>query len=627
MKKPAPVVTRAAVRRLLQAHLLVSAVLIPGSLRASVVTVPDDYTTIQAAIDVGADTVFVREGEYAEVPQAYRGVALLGLGPTRPRIAGLTISNPYGWLSRKWRISAIDVAGPVLMHTGNPHARLLDIAFDRCRLAEGLVHDAGDPIDIDTLSLTHCMLEGQSDGRAVFLRMYSDTSTAGWSWNVEGFATVDSCWFSGGVNQALRVGGNDQASASIVGNVIEYAPKGLALFGFGDATIRSNVVRHASAIGMALDAWRVQLQDNEISDCGIGLYRYQADATTLIGNKILRTANTGAQFRVQRDLLRVERNVIGNCGGSAVAVLQYAPSASIRFDQNTLYDAAGSGILIVEAESAALTVTGNVGFGIEAFGLQVVSSSFRSATLGCNDWFANGLGAVSGMAVSATDVAVDPGFCDVANDDVSLYSDSPLLSQAQCARIGARGIGCSPPALKVLSVASNRVGLRVHWEIESASSVESWIERADQAAGPWDSLGTGATSATHGRELLDAAVAPDRAYHYRVSWMDRGAVVHGAPVMGTWIDAGRLSSATPNPALNDVKVEWVLAQPGRTDIHIFDLAGREVSVVAKGTYGVGRHQAQWNGQWQGRGPAPAGMYIVRISSADRTTSHRVMLVR
>ena len=52
-----------------------------------------------------------------------------------------------------------------------------------------------------------------------------------------------------------------------------------------------------------------------------------------------------------------------------------------------------------------------------------------------------------------------------------------------------------------------------------------------------------------------------------------------------------------------------------------------VETYLKGAYGVGRHQAQWNGHWQGRGPAPAGMYIVRISSADRTTSHRVLLVR
>ena len=158
------------------------------------------------------------------------------------------------------------------------------------------------------------------------------------------------------------------------------------------------------------------------------------------------------------------------------------------------------------------------------------------------------------------------------------------------------------------------------------SSVESWIERASQAAGPWDSLGTGNPTGSNTFELLDRAVAPDHAYVYRVAWRDRGAIVRGSPVSGSWTDAGRLSNVSPNPARGEVTVDWVLARPGATDIRVFDLAGREMSVVARGSFGVGRHQVRWDGRWDARGIAPAGMYIVRILSGERTTSHRILLL-
>jgi len=297
----------------------------------------------------------------------------------------------------------------------------------------------------------------------------------------------------------------------------------------------------------------------------------------------------------------------------------------LHFAQNTLYKAHGSGILIGEGDGT-LTAEGNIGYGMSEFGLEVIPVTV-STVLRCNDWFANGLGAVSGVEESSLDLSVDPGFCDLSNDHVGLYSDSPLLMQTQCTQIGARGASCSPPTLSSIDLASSRIGLEVEWQFEAASVVECWIERADRAGGPWDSLGPGRMVASNSFELLDHAVAPDRAYNYRVAWRDRGTTVRGSPASGSWTDVGRLSSVSPNPARGEITIDWVLARPGPTDIRIFDLAGREVSVVARGTFDVGRHQVRWDGRWEGRGIAPAGMYVVRISNGERTTSHRVLLLR
>jgi hypothetical protein len=180
-----------------------------------------------------------------------------------------------------------------------------------------------------------------------------------------------------------------------------------------------------------------------------------------------------------------------------------------------------------------------------------------------------------------------------------------------------------------VEVVSIRAGLRVQWAFATPPASGSWIERAEQLAGPWDSLGTVGVGAGAGNsfEYVDAAVAPNREYHYRVSWTDRGAIVRGSPISGTWTEAGRLSSVTPSPAHGEATVEWVLSHPGMTEIRVFDLSGREVATVARAAYDVGRHQARWDGRWDGRGAAPAGMYVVRIANADGTSTHRVLLLR
>src|SRR5205814_742278 len=73
----------------------------PGAAIASSVTIPDDFASIQAGIDSGADTVLVRDGDYEETPEAYRSLTLQGIGEGRPRVRGLLITNTIH-VSRCW---------------------------------------------------------------------------------------------------------------------------------------------------------------------------------------------------------------------------------------------------------------------------------------------------------------------------------------------------------------------------------------------------------------------------------------------------------------------------------------------------------------------------------------------
>lgn len=591
---------------------------------ASVVTVPDAFPTVQAAIDAGADTVLIRAGRYLETPRTDRGIALRGIGAQRPQLMGLTISNAFGESARKWRISDIEFEGTVDIITTNEFARGIQIAFSTCALRSGLRHVLrSDPFDIDLLSLTHCTLRGSSGVVAGTVLMLSDTVEAGVKWEVSDTLTVRDCRFTGGVGTALDIVG-DNLDGSIASNVIEDYSTGILLYDAHGVTVTANTMRNIAGDALHIQSSRaVTVSGNVIMDCGYGV-RGSSDRVTIAENVVLRCMLGGFSFFLP-DYLDAARNVVGLCGASAF-VVSAGNEAVITFMGNTLFGNGGAGIEILSGTSGSILVTNNIVASNVGWGLQIPVNEFV-ATVGCNAWFANGLGSVTGAQADSSDFEVDPGFCDISTQDVSLFSDSPLSTQTSCGQIGARGVGCRPPALSAFAVASNRAGLGVTWEFEASAIVQSWIERADHSGGPWDSLGTGTAGANSNFEFLDTAVAPDRGYYYRVVWRDRGSVIHGATAFAMWNDAGRLSSVMPNPAVGEVTVDWVLARPGPADIRVFDLAGREVSIVSRGTFDVGRHQARWDGRWDGRGIAPAGMYIVRITSAERTTNHRVLLLR
>jgi hypothetical protein len=54
--------------------------------------------------------------------------------------------------------------------------------------------------------------------------------------------------------------------------------------------------------------------------------------------------------------------------------------------------------------------------------------------------------------------------------------------------------------------------------------------------------------------------------------------------------------------------------------------GREVAVLARGTQPSGWSWADWNGR-TANGPAPAGVYFIRLEAAGRQLVERFALVR
>ena len=93
------------------------------------------------------------------------------------------------------------------------------------------------------------------------------------------------------------------------------------------------------------------------------------------------------------------------------------------------------------------------------------------------------------------------------------------------------------------------------------------------------------------------------------------------------VTAFRLLDARPNPTTGRTVIPFEVAEPSRVRVAVYDVLGREVSLLAEGRYEAGAHTAVLDG-----GSLAAGLYVVTArvetaSGARRSQSQRVTLLR
>ncbi len=88
----------------------------------------------------------------------------------------------------------------------------------------------------------------------------------------------------------------------------------------------------------------------------------------------------------------------------------------------------------------------------------------------------------------------------------------------------------------------------------------------------------------------------------------------------------RIAGVWPNPARGAVRVDCVLPRPGLADLSVFDAQGRRVASLLRGTFEAGPRSVAWDGRDATGRRAAAGLYFVRLQTADGTATKRVALV-
>ena len=83
--------------------------------------------------------------------------------------------------------------------------------------------------------------------------------------------------------------------------------------------------------------------------------------------------------------------------------------------------------------------------------------------------------------------------------------------------------------------------------------------------------------------------------------------------------------AAPNPVRTAATLSFTLPTAAHVELRIYDVTGREVGVLADGTYEPGVHPVTWNARdGQGRSLA-SGIYFARLRAANAERTQRLVV--
>jgi hypothetical protein len=88
------------------------------------------------------------------------------------------------------------------------------------------------------------------------------------------------------------------------------------------------------------------------------------------------------------------------------------------------------------------------------------------------------------------------------------------------------------------------------------------------------------------------------------------------------VDEGQYAGAVstlvhlPNPFRPNAEIRYFLALAGETSLGVYDVAGRRVAALLGGPQAAGNHRIVWDGRDEAGLPVSAGIYFIRLDSAD-----------
>jgi hypothetical protein len=88
-----------------------------------------------------------------------------------------------------------------------------------------------------------------------------------------------------------------------------------------------------------------------------------------------------------------------------------------------------------------------------------------------------------------------------------------------------------------------------------------------------------------------------------------------------------LEPVRPNPLRAQGEIAYTLRAAGEVRLTVVDVAGRVRAVVADHPQAAGRHTARWDGRDREGRALPAGVYLLRLETAGRETSQKLVIAR
>jgi hypothetical protein len=108
------------------------------------------------------------------------------------------------------------------------------------------------------------------------------------------------------------------------------------------------------------------------------------------------------------------------------------------------------------------------------------------------------------------------------------------------------------------------------------------------------------------------------------------AIITGGGVLPVAVeDVTQLYRPTPNPFAESVRFAYVVSghSDQRVAINVFDISGRRVRTLVKGSQAPGRHEASWDGRSDRGTVLMNGVYFVRVSLGAEEKELRIIYMR
>ena len=203
--------------------------------------------------------------------------------------------------------------------------------------------------------------------------------------------------------------------------------------------------------------------------------------------------------------------------------------------------------------------------------------------------------------------------------------------------------------LKVLGrTAAGRGSVRMQYEVKPFGAL---FDGQGIVTGPEVNTGApGGSGSVVPLSALANGLAPDALYHWRLRLISDAPFFPRTP----WISppgaeeadlrtkAGTtavgdpspssaasllLSAPAPNPFSAATHVSATLPRSGRYRLAVYDVAGREVAVLAEGLGDGGRHTLQWAGRDARGAEVPSGVYFLRLESQGGIQVQKLVIAR
>jgi hypothetical protein len=189
-------------------------------------------------------------------------------------------------------------------------------------------------------------------------------------------------------------------------------------------------------------------------------------------------------------------------------------------------------------------------------------------------------------------------------------------------------VTCTVP-VTLLSFAALREGdmTVVTWEVAAVwdhAGFHVYRDEGSERARLTDRLLTGQT-----RYRFEDREAPEGPVRYWLEEVSRSgeSAWHGpVTVTGSAAPVFFLSQAHPNPFTGSTRLRYAVPGPVPVDLAVFDIRGRRVQTLVRGTPGAGAYDVAWSGETDLGGRAPAGLYFIRLRGGRETRLRRVVLI-